>query len=171
MKRAILLAMTLGACASAPARSTATSVGVGGEPIYFSFGTTEGKEFSSEVTRGRVTAVLFVTTFDLASQAEARHLNDVQRTHSPRLNAGVVVLEAPKYATFAEVFRTSLGLGYPVAIADAGTLAGAGPFGSVDRVPTLVVLDRDGREVARLVGLTTAAQIESAVETAQKGAP
>ena len=159
------------ACASQPQGSAVTSGTRSGEPIYFSFGTTEGAEFSSESTRGRATVVLFVTTFDLASQAEARNLNDVFRTYRPRINAGVVVLEAPKYATFAEVFRTSLGLKYPVAIADAGTIAGGGPFGAVDRVPTLIVLDRDGREVTRLVGLQKASEIEAALGGARQGAP
>jgi hypothetical protein len=166
-RRPLLLALGVVACAAAQARAPETEARRG-EPIYFSFGTTEGTEFNSELTRGRVTAVLFVTTFDLASQAEARHLNDVLRTRVPRINAGAVVLEPPKYATLADVFRASLGLTYPVAIADAATLAGAGPFGAVERVPTLIVLDRSGREVARLAGLATRAQIEAAVAEAQK---
>ena len=169
--RSFVGAVLLCACASQSA-GPATQGGAGrGEPIYFSYGTTEGTEFSSETTRGRATAILFVTTFDLASQAEARHLNDVLRTHRPRINAGVVVLEAPKYATFAEVFRTSLGLNYPVAIADAGTLLGEGPFGSVDRVPTLIVLDSYGREGSRLIGLRKPSEIESALEGVQQGKP
>ena len=168
--RGVVVAVLLCACAS-QAGPAASASARRGEPVYFAFGTTEGGEFSSESTRGRATAILFATTFDLASQAEARHLNDVLRTYRPRINAGVVVLEAPKYATFAEVFRTSLGLTYPVAIADAGTLLGEGPFGNVDRVPTLIVLDRDGREVKRLIGLQKPSEIESALDGVSHGKP
>jgi hypothetical protein len=45
----------------------------------------------------------------------------------------------------AETFRSSLGLAYPVAIADDKTRAGQGSFGATLAVPTLVILDRDGR--------------------------
>jgi hypothetical protein len=134
-----------------------------GDSVVFAFGTTEGGEFNSETTRGRVTAVLFVTTFDLASQAEAKRLSQLLRSHRPRINAGAVVLEAPKYATFADVFRTSLELAYPVALADPATLAGAGAFGEVRAVPTLVVLDRDGYETFRKAGLMTGRELEAAL--------
>lgn len=169
MKCAALLVLALCACASSQTPASRVESAPRGEPIYFSFGTTEGKVYDSESTRGRVTALLFATTFDLPSQAEARLLDNLQRSHSPRFNAAVVVLEAPKYATLAEVFRTSLGLGFPVAIADAATLAGEGPFGKIEGVPTLVVLDREGREVARLPGLQTVRQMEAAIERAEQG--
>ena len=73
---------------------------------------------SSEELRGRATVLLFVTTFDLASQAEAKHLEDLYRTHKPRINAVAVVMEAPKYAPLARSFAEVLGLSYPVALAD-----------------------------------------------------
>jgi hypothetical protein len=110
---------------------------------------------------------LFVTTFDLASQAEAKSLNDALHRHKPRINAGAVVLEAPKHAILADVFRTSLGLTYPVALADPDTLEGSGPFGNIAGVPTLVVLDRDGREVTRKTGLIGAREIELALSSAE----
>ena len=137
--------------------------------VEFVYGTTEGTEFSSRGTRGRATAVLFVTTYDLASQLMARRLDEVLRYHKPRANAGAVVLEAPKYAPFADAFKTTLGLSYPVALADDETRDRRGPFGRIDRVPTLVVLSRSGREVWRRPGVASTREIEGALSKAASG--
>ena len=106
-------------------------------------------------------------TFDLASQLMARRLNETIRRHAPRANAGAVILEAPNHGPLAEVFRQSLGLVYPVAMADSlGTLEG-GPFGVVDRVPTLVVLDRSGRQRFRRSGVLTLEELDEALRAAE----
>jgi hypothetical protein len=138
------------------------------DAISFAYGTTEGGEFSSRGTRGRATLVLFVTTYDLPSQLEARRVDEILRRFRPRINVGAVVLEAPKYAVFADAFRTTLTLGYPVALADDETLQRRGPFGLVDRVPTLVVLDRNGREVWRKAGVVSRREIEAALTKASE---
>jgi hypothetical protein len=136
--------------------------------LQFSYGTPDGGEFTSAQTYGRATVVLFVTTFDLASQVQAERLNQFLHGHRPRINAGAVVLEAPKYALLADAFRSSLSLDYPVAIADDETRSGSGPFGFVGRVPTLVVLDATGREVWRKSGITPSAELKAAVDRAQR---
>jgi len=123
-----------------------------GQVQRYVFGTTDGQELSADGMRGRVTALLFVTTFDLASQLAAKRLNQVFHTHRPRINAGAVVVEAAKYAPLADVFRSTLELSYPVAIADLDTLERNSTLGEVRSVPTLVVLDAEGREVARRAG-------------------
>ncbi|HEY2405991.1 MAG TPA: TlpA family protein disulfide reductase [Polyangiaceae bacterium] len=130
-----------------------------GRVLSFAFGTIDGAELSSATTRGRVTALLFVTTFDLASQMEAKRLNVLYHSHRPRFNAGVIVLEAPEYAVLAGVFRSSLGLSFPVALADNQTQEGQSPLG-VQSVPTLLVLDRDGRELARRSGLLSEGEMD-----------
>jgi hypothetical protein len=137
-------------------------------PIQFSYGTTLGEEFSSSQTYGRVTVILFVTTFDLASQVAAARVNELLHLHRPRINAGAIVLEAPKYAPLAEAFRSALRLDYPVAIADDATRTGGGPFGAVDRVPTVVVLDRTGREAFRRAGIVPARELYDAVTRAER---
>ena len=139
------------------------------EPIEFAFGTTQGALFDSSSTRGRSTLILFVTTFDLASQAQARYLNEVVREHRPRANAGAVVLEPPKHRILAEAFRTSLGLVYPVALANPSTLAGTGPFGDIGGVPALVVLDKRGRPVFRSRGAVSKDQMQDALRAADEG--
>jgi hypothetical protein len=130
-----------------------------GQVQRYVFGTTDGEELSAQSMHGRVTVLVFVTTFDLASQLAAKRLNEVLHTHRPRINAGAVVLEAAKYAPLAEVFRSSLDLSYPVAIADLSTLEQNSTLGEVRSVPTVVVLDAEGREVARKSGSFAVAEL------------
>jgi hypothetical protein len=151
----------LGACgpgASLPPASSASESH--GQLQRYAFGTTNGDEMSAEGMRGRVTVLVFVTTFDLASQVAAKRVNQVLHAHRPRINAGAVVLEAAKYATLAEVFRGSLDLSYPVAIADLATVQQTSTFGEVRSVPLVVVLDRTGREALRWAGAFSASELE-----------
>ena len=110
-------------------------------------------------------AVLFVTTYDLASQVLAQRLEDVLGAHVPRANGLLVVLEASQYAQLAAAFRDSLGLTLPVAMADADTIEGKSSFGPVPRIPTLVVLDGEGREVWRHAGVVSHGDIEKSLAT------
>ena len=82
------------------------------------------------------------------------------------------MLESEDYAVLADAFRTSLKLSYPVCLADEATRAGKGPFGKVDRIPTLVVLDRSGAEAWRKAGLASRGEIQKALARAsRRGSP
>ena len=164
---AAALALALTHCGGSPS-SAPRAPQPQSSPISFVYGTTEGGELSSATTRGRATALLFVTTYDLVSQLQARQLDEIVRRHRPRANAGAIVLETPKYAVFADSFKQTLGLSYPVAIADDETRQGGGPFGRVSIVPTLVVLDRRGRETFRKQGLAAPRDIEGALAGAER---
>lgn len=137
------------------------------DAIGFVYTTTTGEELSSQTTRGRATAVLFITTYDLGSQVMVRRLDAVLRSHTPRANGAALVLEAPKYVVMADAFRTALNLSFPVAMADQ-KVGENGPFGRVDRVPTLVVLDRDGVEVLRRVGAASESELREALAAASR---
>ena len=132
-----------------------------------SYASVDGDELSSATTRGRATAVLFVTTFDLASQLMARRLDGIVRRHVPRANAAAIVLEPPKYIVMARGFQSALQLSYPVAMADEWERR-VTPFGHIDRVPTLVVLDRSGVETERFHGVVPEAKVEAALTSASK---
>lgn len=154
----------LGACAALGCRvtegepSSPARVQLG-EPLQFTFGTLDGKELSSETTRGRTTALLFVTTYDLPSQAEALLLRDLLTKHKPRANGAIVMLEPPKSAPLAQVWADSLGLDLPIAMASPSLTSGDSQLGRIEGVPTLLVLDRRGRLVARRDGAQTREQI------------
>ena len=158
---------SLGACASSSS-SQARPVARRGSPVTFAYGTPQGEVLSSESTRGRVTMILFVTTFDLSSQVMAKRVETVMRRHRPRANAGAVALEAPNDAPLVDVFKTSLGLSYPVALTNSTRVDQTGPFGAIDRVPVLVVLDSRGVEVARAQGAVTEAELEEALTRAAR---
>jgi hypothetical protein len=162
---ALLAALLLAGCSSEP-RPVAPAFEPHGPPIDFAFGTPSGAVVSSNGTRGRVTALLFVASFDLPSQVMAKRLDEVVRRHQPRANAAAVALEAPNDAPLLEVFRTSLDLSYPVALANTTHFDPEQPFGEVDQVPTLVLLDRRGREVARAHGVITARELDDALTAA-----
>jgi hypothetical protein len=146
-------------CSSNRAERPAAVVAVG-DPVQFAFGTIDGGELSSDTTRGRTTLLLFVTTYDLPSQAEALLLREVIATHKPRANAGVVMMEPPQSAALAQVWRDSLRLDLPVAMASPSLLAGESALGRVLGVPTLLVLDRRGRLATRREGALNKAQIQ-----------
>ena len=97
----------------------------------------------------------------------AKQLNQALHTHSPRINAAAVVLEAAKYAPLADVFRTSLELSYPVAIADLDTLVQNSTLGEVRSVPTLIIFDPQGREVLRKYGAFTSEELEGWLKRAR----
>ena len=139
-----------------------------GQVQRFAFGTMQGEEINSDNTRGSVTVLLFVTTFDLASQVAARRLEQVQHAHRPRIHAGAVVMEAAKYAPLADVFRSSLELSYPVAIADLPTVQQSSTFGEILSVPTALVLDAQGREVVRKSGNFTVSELETWLARAER---
>jgi hypothetical protein len=168
----VCLVTTLGCGASREQAHDPTPAPPRGRPVNFVFVSTQGETFDSRSTEGRATAVLFVTTYDLASQVEAKRLKEVVHYQRPEVNAGVVVLESEEYTVLADAFRTSLGLSFPVFLADEATRSGQGPFGNVDRIPTLVVLDRSGVEVWRKAGLASRGEMQKALAKAsRRGSP
>ena len=126
---------------------------------------------SSESTRGRVTVIVFITTYDLGSQLVLRELIDLVHSHEPRINVGAIVLEPPRNAPLVQAFSDTLELPFPAALADTATLEARGPFGEVRAVPTLVVLDPVGRETWRQSGVVSVEEMTRAVDRAQRGAP
>lgn len=139
-----------------------------GEPVQFTLGTLEGQEVSSDTTRGRTTALLFVTTYDLPSQAEAQLLRDVVATHRPLANALIVMMEAPRAAELAQVWAASIGVKLPIAMASPTIMSGDSELGRINGVPTLVVLDRSGRLVEKLEGAVTREQMTDVLTRADR---
>lgn len=121
-------------------------------PVQFSFPTADGPAVSGESTRGRVTVLAFITMYDLASQVMVRRLGDALRSFRPRANAAAIVLEAPRYSGLVPAYATAMQLPYPIAMTRSGTYQGLGSFSEIGRVPTLVFLDKQGREVHRHTG-------------------
>lgn len=161
-----LAVLTLGDCYAREGEAPAVGEPDLGEPLQFTFGTITGGEVSSDTTRGRTTALLFVTTYDLPSQAEAQLLRDVVSTHKPVANAAIVIMEAPQTAPLAQVWADSIGLKWPIAMASPSLMAGESQLGRISGVPTLLVLDRRGRLVAKNEGALGRAAIQECLTRA-----
>jgi hypothetical protein len=142
-----------------------------GPPLRFAYQAIDGRPVSTEELFNRVSVIGFLTTYDVHSQAEARLLAAIARHHTPRINVVALVLEAPENRPLVEAFAASLGLGYPVALADAATIAGEGPFAGLHHVPSVVVLDRAGREAWRHVGFVSEAALEAAIRAVEASSP
>jgi hypothetical protein len=162
-----LCCVSIAACAGGERFASELPGGSTGPPLDFAFGALDGSVVTAEGSRGRVTALLFVTTYDLPSHAAARRLDEVLTRHKPRFNAAAVVLESAENAVLADTFGKSLGLSYPVALADAVELRSSSAFSQIDRVPTLVLLDRRGRAYLRRSGLFETQDLEAWLEGAE----
>jgi hypothetical protein len=132
--------------------------------LHFAYPLADGSGvLDSDSLRGRTTLIAFLTTYDLASQAEARFVSHILRTHTPRINVAAIVLERPENRPLVVAFRDGLGLQYPVAMGDAALISGEGPFGDVHAVPSTVVLDVEGRVVWKHIGLAKEDELEQAL--------
>ncbi len=132
-------------------------------PVHFSYELADGKgALSSEAMRGKPTVIVFLTTYDLASQAQARFLSGISQRHTG-INAAGIILERSENRPLIVAFRDALRLSYPVAMADASLISGEGPFGDVHTVPSTVVLDSENRLVWKHVGLAREEEIEDAL--------
>ncbi len=145
-------ALALGGCYARDGETAHAVEPDRGAPVQFTFGTIAGGELSSDNTRGRTTALLFVTTYDLPSQAEAQLLREVLSTHRPLANAAIVMMEPPHSAALAQVWADAVGIKWPIAMASPTLMAGESQLGNIAGVPTLIVLDRRGRVIAKNEG-------------------
>ncbi len=168
----VLLGASCGATSErpSPAPTPPTSEALT-RPLRFDYLTLDGKPLSTETVAGRFTLIGFLATYDVASQAEARFLGGLLRRHTPRINVAALVLESEENLPIVEAFAHTMGLEYPVAIADGVTIAGQGPFAGLHHVPSVVLLDRQGREVWRHVGLAEEGTIEKALRAAEARDP
>ena len=133
-----------------------------GSPLHFNYELVDGKgALTPGPLRGKPTVLIFVTTYDLASQAEARFLTGVLRRHRDGIHAAAIVLEPPANLPLILAYRDALKLEYPVALGDVPLISGEGPFGDVRAVPSVVVLDSEVRLVFRRIGLTKEEEIEN----------
>ena len=159
---AILLALVVTACSTElKNREVVTETQPSTQPLSFRFALPDGTSVGDDDFDGRSTVILFLTTYDTVSQAIARRLDELSHRRTPRINVLAVALEPPQNAPLVSVYRSTLALSYPVAMADGDTLEGRGAFGDVRVVPALVLLDERVRIVRRGSGVDCFSAIES----------
>lgn len=160
---ALLLACivpSLAACDSAsPAQ---TGVQARGPSIAFRFDSLDSRAVASEAFRGKPLVLAFVTSWDLASQAQTRILTELARRYSKDVAFVLVALEESKNRELVEAYTKALDVTFPVAMADPVSTLGQEPFGDL-RVPAVFVFDAEGRVAMRNLGLTGKNQIVTAL--------
>jgi hypothetical protein len=118
----------------------------------FAFPTLDGTVVSSASLRGRLTVIGLVTSYDDPSQTQALILRALARDHAPRINVLLVMLEPDEARPVIDAFVHALDAPFPVVLGDADAMAGRRPFPGLREVPSVVVLDAEGRERWRHVG-------------------
>jgi peroxiredoxin len=152
------------ACRASEPRPLSLQDRAGGPPVVFAYPAADGSaSLRSDALVGRPLVLVFITTYDLASQAQARFLSMLANRHDADLSVAAIVLEPPENLPLVLTFRDALALRYPVALGDADLIAGKGPFGDVSAVPTTILIDRQGHVVDRRVGLARDTEIEQAL--------
>jgi hypothetical protein len=121
-------------------------------PLTFAFDSLDDRPVSSDSTRGKPTVIAFVTTGSIVAQAQVDFLVAMAKNDGDKVNYAVVALESRENRELVELYRKALSISFPVAVADAETLAGAGVFHDVSVVPVTVLLDRSGRVAWRADG-------------------
>jgi hypothetical protein len=164
---ALVALFSLAACASEPAAREPVVASVSkSAPVHFQYQLIDGQNWlGSDSLLGHPAVLGFLTTYDVASQAEARFLNGIARRLGPRVQVAAIMLERAENRPLIIAFRDGLELGYPVALGDAEIISGGGPFGDVHAVPATVVLDAEGRIVWKKLGLAREEEIEKALPT------
>ena len=157
-----MLALTLGCGGShsaAPVGVSSVPLSADRMPAKFEYDSLDDRPVSSASMKGRLAVIAFITTWDIASQAQVDFLVPMSKRDGDRVAYALVALQERRDRELIEVYRTKLGVTFPVALADPETVAGTGPFGDVHVVPTVVVLDREGRVIWRSVGLARSEDI------------
>ena len=156
------------ACGSRPAAPKISVEAPRGPVLRYAFEAIDGRPISSEAYANRITVIGFFTTYDVHSQVEARFLASLAKRHTPRINVAAIMLEAMENKPLVDAFALSMGLPYPVALGDAATIAGEGSFAGLHHVPSVVILDREGREAFRRAGFIDEAGLEAAVRAVEQ---
>jgi hypothetical protein len=164
-----LLASWLFACSppaepEEPSISSTTAITPLGAPQRrFAFLGADGQLITHKSVYGRMTVVALVASYDTASLAQTRFVEALYRRHRPRINALLLFLDPPENRPLIETYGSTVGVSFPIALADTATRAGKGAFPGLHHVPSVVILDRQGREVWRKLGLVDTQELGEAV--------
>ncbi|MDQ0894568.1 broad specificity phosphatase PhoE/thiol-disulfide isomerase/thioredoxin [Agromyces ramosus] len=137
-----------------------------GDPIEFSGETVEGESYDSADAAGRVQVVNFWYAGCAPCRVEAPILQEVHEGVDPD-DVSFVGVNVRDQAANAASFEQSYGITYPSILdveSGEAQLAFAGPVPPA-AVPTTIVLDREGRVAARVLGqLKDASILESIID-------
>lgn len=122
-------------------------------PVAYVFDTLDERPVSSAAHRGKPTVLTFVTTGDIVGQAQVDYLVAMAKNDGAKVNYALVAMHPRKEITLVEAYMSALKVEFPVALGDRSAMSPQGPFGEIAAVPTVIVLDREGRIVWKHTGL------------------
>ena len=168
---ALLIALTT-ACTttttvSGTAVSTTTRSGEGRAPgaIELTLRRSDGVFLEVGELRGQVVLLFVLATFDAMSQMALTPLRAIAEAYPETAIVGVAA--QPSARLLVEAYETALEPPFPITYDPQETVAeGESMLGEIEGVPTFIVLDRRGREVARHVGFADEARLAELLATA-----
>lgn len=133
----------------------------------FQFDSLDERPVSRDAFVGKPAVIVFLTTWDLASQAQVTILVKMAEHDGPAVRYAMVALHERHERELVETYARSLKVPFPVALSDAETRIGRGPLGDVHMIPTTLVIDAEGRLVKKHVGVTRPDVLRPSVEAAK----
>ena len=121
--------------------------------------------------RGKRVLLFLFATFDGVSQAALRPLERFVRHHGEKAHV-VAVAAQPDAAMLVDAYRHALSPPFPITYDPRERIAeGTSPLGAVDAIPTYVMLDARGYEVARHTGFASERKLRRMLDEALASAP
>lgn len=115
--------------------------------------------------RGHAVLLLVFATFDATSQMVLTPLRSVVERHPELVVIGIAA--QPSARLLVDAYEHALSPPFPITYDPHQTVAeGESALGVIDGIPTLIVLDGRGVEVARHTGFADEAQIEALLRAA-----
>lgn len=166
--RSIALGLLV-ACVACGSKGPEAPVGVSDKPgasapsapVSFAFDSLDERPVSSDAMRGKPSILAFVVTGDLLGQAQVDFLVAMAKNDADRVNYALVAFHPRREIVLVDTYVQTLKVTFPVALADPSTMGAAGPFGEIPAVPTVVVLDRDGKIAWKHTGLAKPEEIRA----------
>ena len=122
-------------------------------PVQYVFDPLDERPVSSAAHRGKPTILAFVTTGDIVGQAQVDYLVAMAKNDGTKVNYALIAMHPRKEIVLVEAYVAALKIEFPVALGDPSVMTPSGPFGEISAVPTVVVLDRDGKIAWKHTGL------------------
>jgi hypothetical protein len=136
--------VAIGCGGGAKTSPAGVSVTESGEAPIWEFSSLDARPVSSVALMGKPVALVFVTTYDPISQQQVNFDLPIV-DEFPNVTFALVALQEPSARELVEIYRDTLKIKFPVALADAATIAGGGTLGDVHHIPTTVLVGRDGK--------------------------
>jgi thiol-disulfide isomerase/thioredoxin len=162
--------LTLAGCvneALPPATAENNSASKVGSTPAFTFDSLDARPVVSESFRGKPLVLGFISTFDLASQAQVRTLNELERETGGSVQFALIAVEDNSSRELVEAFREALSVRYPIAVATPALMRESQAFAGL-RVPAVYLMDAQGKVRAEYIGIVPRKKLRDAVVALQR---